>query len=120
MAPAASRLARWAVKYGPALLPVAQRLYEQGRWRQLAILHARTLVDGTFSWEMVDGSRVWAVWTGDELVATYPEVAGATAALAGATRPERRQSPDDLRVQRLLRRVADTPRPRLPRRSDDD
>lgn len=122
MLPPTAKLARWAVRYGPALLPLAQKLYEQGRFRQLAILHARTLVGGTFSWEMVNGTRVWVVWTDDEVVATYPEVAD-THQFVAATRAERRQDPDDVRVRRLLRRLSDVPRPSLPRRRaerDDD
>lgn len=120
MLPATAKLARWAVKYGPALLPVAQKLYEQGRFRQLAILHARTVAGGTFSWEMVDGTRVWVVWTGDDVVATYPEMTGDVAAMRRTARPERRQDPDDVAVQRLLRRAAGMPRPTLPRRSRRD
>ena len=119
MLPPTAKLARWAVRYGPALLPLAQKLYEQGRFRQLAILHARTLVDGTFSWEMVDGDRVWVVWSGDEVAATYPDV-GDARPFVETSRPERRQDPDDVRVQRLLRRLSDVPRPSLPRRRAED
>ena len=61
MLPPSAKLASWAVRYGPALLPLAQKLYDQGKFRQLAILHARTIVDGSFSWEMVDGERVSAI-----------------------------------------------------------
>ena len=116
MLPPTAKLARWAVKYGPALLPLAQKLYEQGKFRQLAILHARTVVEGTFSWEMVGGDRVWVVWSGDEVVATYPELRGDTADLTEATRPERRQDPDDVAVRRITRAI----RTRLPSRTRPD
>ena len=116
MLPPTAKLARWAVKYGPALLPLAQKLYEQGKFRQLAILHARTVVDGTFSWEMVDGDRVWVVWTGDEVVATYPEVTGSTDELRAVARPERRQDPDEVTVRRITRAV----RAKLPGRTRPD
>ena len=117
MLPPTARLASWAVKYGPALLPLAQKLYEQGKFRQLAILHARTVVDGTFSWEMVDGERVWVVWAGDEVVATYPALRGdAQEQLGTGTRPERRQDPDEVAVRRITRAI----RTRLPRRTRPD
>ncbi|MFT6942340.1 MAG: hypothetical protein ACJA2F_000522 [Nitriliruptoraceae bacterium] len=112
--PAPAIIARWAVKYGPAVVPVARRLYEQGRWRQLAILHARTLVDGQFSYEMRNGKRVWVVWTGETVVGTYPEVAGTTDGLFPGARPDRRQDPDDVVIRRVRRRVAELPRPSLP------
>ena len=70
--PPQAKLARWAVRYGPFVLPYVRKLYEHGRWRQLAILHARTVEDGAFSWEMHGGERIWVVWTADEVVATYP------------------------------------------------
>lgn len=118
MLPPSAKLASWAVRYGPALLPLAQKLYEQGKFRQLAILHARTIVDGSFSWEMIDGDRVWVVWTDDQVVATYPEVRGSTDDLRGIARPERRQDPDDMTVRRITRAV----RAKLPglSRPDDD
>jgi hypothetical protein len=95
---------------------VARRLYDQGRWRQLAILHARTLVDGQFSYEMRNGKRVWVVWTGETVVGTYPEVAGTTDGLFPGARPDRRQDPDDVVIRRVRRRVAELPRPSLPAR----
>jgi hypothetical protein len=112
--PPTSKLARWAVKYGPLALPYARRLYEHGRFRQLALMHARTLADGTFSWEVHRGERVWVVWSGDEVVATYPErpdLRDRAGHPFPAAKPERRQDPDELTVQRLLRRAAATPRP---------
>ena len=42
-------MARWAAQLAPVAVPVAKRLYEEGRFRQLAIQHAGTLVDGAFS-----------------------------------------------------------------------
>ena len=120
MLPPSAKLASWAVRYGPALLPLAQKLYDQGKFRQLAILHARTIVDGTFSWEMVDGDRVWVVWTDDEIVATYPDVRGGTEDVRSMARPERRQDPDDVAVRRITRAVrARLPRPTGGTRPDD-
>lgn len=107
--PPQAQLARWAVKYGPLLLPYTKRLYDQGRFRQLSILHARTLTDGRFSWEMVGGERVWVVWSGDAVVATYPHrpdlAADGTNPFPDA-KPDRRRDPDDVTVQRALRRLS--------------
>lgn len=108
--PPQAQLARWAVKYGPLVLPYAKRLYEQGRFRQLAIMHARTLEDGSFSWEMVDGERVWVVWTGDEVVAVYPDTPSLRSASGDpfpAARIDRRQDPDDLPTPRAKQRLAE-------------
>jgi hypothetical protein len=118
MLPPTAKLARWAARYGPALLPLAQRLYDHGRFRQLAILHARTIDGGTFSWEMVGGDRIWVVWADDELVATYPTLDGSTDGLFPTARADRRQDPDDVTVRRIMRAA----RARLPRpgRPDDD
>lgn len=108
--PPQAKLARWAIKYGPLVLPHLRRLYAHGRWRQLAILHARTLQDGSFSWEMHGGERVWVVWVGDELVATYPHrddlVDSGGEVLPGA-QPTRRQDPDEVTVRRVRRRLAE-------------
>lgn len=112
--PPNAQLARWAVKYGPLVLPYAKRLYDQGRFRQLAILHARTLVEGTFSWEMVDGERVWVVWADDDVVATYPDrpdLHDRAGHPFPAARPDRRQVPDELPTQRVVRRLAALPVP---------
>lgn len=98
-------MARWAAQLAPVALPVARRLYEEGRFRQLAIQHARTLVDGAFSSEYVDGTRVWVVWSGDEPVVAYPEVAGELDEVLALARPERRRDPDDLPTRRLGERL---------------
>lgn len=126
MLPPTAKLARWAARYGPALLPLAQRLYEHGRFRQLAILHARTIDGGTFSWEMVDGDRIWVVWADDEVVATYPTLGDSTAGRFPAARAERRQDPDDVTVRRIMRALQSRfPRPdgdwdRTPPDTDED
>ena len=126
MLPPTATLARWAARYGPALLPIAQRLYAHGRFRQLAILHARTIDGGTFSWEMVDGDRIWVVWADDEVVATYPTLGGGTEGRFPAARADRRQHPDDVTVRRITRAVrARLPRPdadrdRTPSDTDED
>ncbi len=128
--PPQAQLARWAVKYGPLLLPYTKRLYDQGRFRQLSILHARTLTDGRFSWEMVGGERVWVVWSGDTVVATYPhrpELAADGTNPFPDARTDRRRHPDDVTVQRALRRLSSLRVPGLtagadesPREADDD
>ena len=120
--PPQAQLARWAIRYGPVVLPYVRKLYEHGRWRQLAILHARTLEGGSFSWEMHGGERLWVVWTDDRVVATYPHsddvVDSGGDALPGS-RPTRRQDPDEVTVRRLRRRLRDAAR-RVRHGTDDD
>lgn len=103
--PSPALMARWAAQLAPVAVPVARRLYEQGRFRQLAIQHARTVVDGTFSSEYVDGQRVWVVWVGDEPVVAYPEVDGELSQALSMARPDRRRDPDDLPLQRVGERL---------------
>lgn len=108
--PPQAQLARWAIRYGPVVLPHLRRLYAHGRWRQLAILHARTLEDGAFSWEMHGGERVWVVWAGDDLVATYPhrpEIVDSDGQVLPGAQPTRRQDPDEVVVRRVRRRLSD-------------
>lgn len=110
MLPPTAKLARWGVKYGPIVLPYLRKLYEHGRWRQLAILHARTLEDGSFSWEMHDEQRIWVVWTGDDVVATYPhrdDIVDSAGDVLPGSRPTRRQDPDEVTVKRVRRRLRD-------------
>ena len=103
--PSPALLARWAAQLAPVAVPAAKRLYEEGRFRQLAIQHARTLVDGRFSSEYVDGQRVWVVWAGDEPVVAYPEIADELVEVLALSRPERRRDPHDLPVQRAGERL---------------
>lgn len=75
----------------------------------MAILHARTLEGGAFSWEMHGGERVWVVWAGDDLVATYPhrpEIVDSGGQVLPGTQPTRRQDPDEVTVRRVRRRLA--------------
>jgi hypothetical protein len=95
------------MKYGPVLAPYLKQLYAQGRFRQLAIVHARTIVDGTFSDERIGGERHWVVWSGDVPIAAYPEPTADLAEVLRRSRPDRRQDPDDLPVTRAMRRLAD-------------
>lgn len=107
--PPQAQLASWAIRYGPLVLPHLRRLYAHGRWRQLAILHARTLEDGAFSWEMHGGERVWVVWAGDDLVATYPhrpEIVDSDGQVLPGAQPTRRQDPDEVAVRRVRRRLS--------------
>lgn len=125
--PTGSAWARLLVQYGPLVAPYLKRLYEQGRWRQLAIEHARTLVDGRFSDERIDGERHWVVWAGDHPVMAYPEVGADLPSALAHARADRRRDPASLPLRTLGRELAqrtDTAKRRLsgirPARGTDD
>lgn len=87
------------ISLGPAAAKAAGDLARQGRWRQLAIVHADTLVDGSFMKVPIDGQPRWVVWSGDIPVTAYPTV---TSNLDEAVRNvdlAKRQRPDELRVR---------------------
>lgn len=94
------------ITYGPMIAPYLRRLYEQGRWRQLAIAHARTLLGGTFSDERISGQRHWVVWAGDRPVAAYPETDADLQRALSQARPDRRRDPDELPLPTVLRSAA--------------
>lgn len=113
--PKGPRAARLAAQLGPLLWPVVQRLYEQGRHRQAAILHARRVRDGRFSDEVVDGDRVWVVWVDDEPVASYPVLEeGRLARGLRHAVPDRRLDPATLPVRRAVERASRRLRPAGP------
>lgn len=105
---------------GPAAAKMATDLAKQGRWRQLAVVHADTVVDGSFARIPVDGHPHWIVWSRDEPIAAYPPHSGNLAEIVKAVDLDKRQRPDDLRSRTLRRDAAErTQRLRraLPRRS---
>lgn len=108
------------ISLGPAAAKVATDLAQQGRWRQLAVVHADTVVDGSFLKVLIDAQPHWVVWSRDEPVAAYPTLAGDLAELTKAVDLDKRQRPEDLRTRALRRDAAErTQRIRraLPRRS---
>lgn len=93
------------VSVGPAVAAKAADLAKQGRWRQLAILHADAVVDGSLKKVPLRGQPHWVVWSGDEPVASYPPYDGD---LVTAVRPvdlTKRQRPDELPVRTAKRRA---------------
>jgi hypothetical protein len=118
MAGGKGRLARTAIRYGVRYGPVAVAAIKHGREpaqqavqsvlarrnaRKIAIEHARTLREGTVLKVMHESSPVWFVFSGDEIVATYPQVPMASYG-------------DLLRHTDLANRIrpADMPKPRTP------
>jgi hypothetical protein len=119
------RLVKNVVKYGVRYGPVAFEAVKHGREpaqqalqsamarrtaRKTAAEHAGTVRDGSLLKVLHEGRPVWFVFSGDEIVATYPQVPVPTygtllkhADLANRIRPE------DLAAPKLAR-------PKLPRR----
>ena len=91
------------VSLGPAAAAGATKLARQGRWRQLAIVHADTVVDGSFMRVPVDGEPHWIVWSGSEPVAAYPPRTGSLHDVVKAVDLSKRQRPDELRVRTVVR-----------------
>lgn len=106
------RLVRTAIKYGVRYGPVAFEAIKHGREpaqqavqsvmarrtaRKHAAEHARTLREGTVLKVIHDGRPVWFVFSGDEIIATYPPVPMATYGdLLRHTDLTNRVKPDDL------------------------
>lgn len=89
------------IRVGPAVGAQAVRLAQQGQWRQLAILHADSLVDGQFSREVLDdGAPHWIVWQGARPVAAYPEFSGSLEAAVAGHDPAIRRRPEELPTRR--------------------
>lgn len=115
MAGGKGRLMRTAIKYGVRYGPVAFEAIKHGREpaqqavqsviarrsaRKTAIEHARTLREGTVLKVINDGRPVWFVFSGDEIIATYPQVPMAQYGdllrhtdLANRTKPEDMPAP---------------------------
>ena len=83
------QLVKTAIKYGVRYGPVAFEAFKHGREpaqqavqsvlarrnaRKIAVEHAKTLREGTVLKVMNEGHPVWFVFSGDEIVATYPQV----------------------------------------------
>lgn len=101
---------KMVTRVGPVVGPALVQLAQQGRWRQVAIMHARTLARGTISKVMVQGKPHWLVWGGDEVVALYPSAAVSLADVARHTDPDQRVRPEDLPVSQAFKGVTDAAR----------
>ena len=105
---------------GPAAATMATDLAKQGRWRQLAVVHADTVVDGSFAKVPFEGEAHWVVWSGDEPIAAYPPHTGDLAEVVKAVDLTKRQRPAELRTRAMRRDAAERAqriRRALPRRS---
>ncbi len=101
---------RLVTQAGPVVGPPLLRLVQQERWRQVALLHARTLQDGTVSKVMVTGNVHHLVWSGDEVVALYPTASESLAKVARTADPDQRMRPEDMPVSQALKGVTDAAR----------
>ena len=88
---------------GPVVVQQAKALAAKGRWRQLAIVHADTVVDGSFARVPIAGEQLWVVWSGDEPVAAYPVYDGDLAEAVSKVDLTRRRKPDELTVRSAKR-----------------
>ena len=104
------RFRRLLLTLGPAAAKTATDLARQGRWRQLAVVHADTVVDGTFLRVPIDGEPHWVVWSGDDPVAAYPPPATDLSEALRSVDLARRRRPDDLRLRSARREAADRAR----------
>lgn len=95
------------VSLGPAAAKIATDLAKQGRWRQLAVVHADTVVDGSFLKVPVEGEPQWIVWSGDEPIAAYPPSSGDLAEAVKAVDLTKRQRPEQLRTRAMRRDAAE-------------
>ena len=85
------------ISLGPSAARAAGDLAKQGRWRQLAIVHADTLVDGSFMKVPIAGQPRWVVWSGDIAVTAYPTHDGDLDEAVRNVDLSKRQRPDELR-----------------------
>ena len=95
------------VSVGPAVATKAADLAKQGRWRQLAILHADSVVDGTLRKVPLGGQPTWVVWSGDSAVGAYPPYTGDLGEAVATVDLDKRQRPDDLPVRSVRRRATE-------------
>ena len=103
---------RNAIKYGVRYGPVAFEAVKHGREpaqqavqsvlarrnaRKTAIEHARTLREGTVLKVVHEGRPIWFVFSGDEIITTYPQVPMAQyGELIRHTDLANRTKPDDM------------------------
>ena len=95
---------------GPVAAKMATDLAQQGRWRQLAVVHADTVVDGSFMRVPIEGQPHWIVWSADEPIAAYPPHTGTLTEAVAAVDLDKRQRPDQLRSRALRRDAAERTR----------
>lgn len=89
------------LRVGPAAASQAVRMARHGQWRQLAILHADSLVEGRFSREVLDDGDIhWVVWQDDKPVAVYPRFDGSLEEALRGHDPGIRRVPGDLPTRR--------------------
>lgn len=90
---------------GPTVAARARELAKQGRWRQLAIVHADTVVEGRLARVPLDGEPHWVVWSAGEPVAAYPPYSGDLAEAVRTVDVTRLRKPEEMPM-RSARRVA--------------
>lgn len=94
------------ISLGPAAAKVAKDLVEQGRWRQLAIVHADAVRDGSLHKVPLAAQPHWVVWTGDVPVTSYPPFDGDLVEALRDVDLSKRLRPDDLPTRRTRREIA--------------
>lgn len=95
------------ISLGPTAAKAAGDLVKQGRWRQLAIVHADTLVDGSFMKVLIRGEAHWVVWSRDAAVAAYPLIDGDLDEAVRDVDLSKRQQPDELRGRAARQETTD-------------
>ena len=95
---------------GPTVAARARELAKQGRWRQLAIVHADTVVEGRLARVPIDGDPYWVVWSAGEPVAAYPPYSGDLAEAVRSVDVTRLRRPDDLPLRSARRRAGERSR----------
>lgn len=110
--PAAKR----ALKYGPyaqqawkhagkPAQEAAQRSVASWAARRTALQHAETLVEGSVLGVVHDGTKVWVVYSGDDVVAAYPSVPVPLPDLVAHADFSRRVTPAEARERQRVREV---------------
>jgi hypothetical protein len=84
------------ISLGPAAAKAAGDLAKQGRWRQLAVVHADAVVDGSLMKVPIAAVPHWVVWSGDNPVAAYPPPTGDLVEAVRDVDLTKRQRPEDL------------------------
>ena len=133
----AARAAKLAAKYGPHVAaavkvagPTVKETVETQRKRlenrHAAFDKARTLAEGSVLRQRDGNDVVWVVFTGDEPVAVYPEVATPVTELVKSADLSQRVTPEERdaakvrkRAGRAARKAVDHARPTRRQRSTD-